>query len=71
MGVLEESRLGSIKKGSLKDELPKEDLERATAILLRVVSFSRDATLLLPNLDRPYWTSFYSLKRTFLRTFLR
>jgi len=54
MGVLKESRLGSIKKGLLKDELPKGDLGRATTILLKVVSFSGDATLLLPSLDRPY-----------------
>jgi len=54
MGVLEESRLGSIKKGLPKDKSSKGDLGRATAILLRVVSFSRDATLLLPSLDKPY-----------------
>jgi len=54
MGVLEESRLGSIKKGLLKDKLPKGDLGRATAILLKVISFSRNATLLLPSLDKPY-----------------
>jgi len=54
MGVLKESRLGSIKKGLLKNELPKGDLGRATTILLRVISFSRDTTLLLPSLDKPY-----------------
>jgi len=54
MGVLEKSRLGSIKKGSPKDELPKGDLGRATTTLLRVVSFFRDTTLLLPSLDKPY-----------------
>jgi len=54
MGVLEESRLESIKKGSLKDESPKGDPGRATATLLRVISFSGDVTLLLPSLDKPY-----------------
>jgi len=54
IGVLKESRLGSIKKGLLKDKLPKGDLERATTILLRVVSFSGDITLLLPSLNKPY-----------------
>jgi len=53
MGVLEESRLGNIKKGSLKNKSPKGDLGRATTILLRIVSFSRDTTLLLPSLDKP------------------
>ena len=52
--VLEESRLGSIEKGLPKDKLPKGDLGRATTILLKVVSFSRDATLSLPSSDRPY-----------------
>jgi len=54
MGVLEESRLESIKKGLLKDKSPKGDLGRVTTILPRVISFSRDATLLLPSLDKPY-----------------
>jgi len=58
MGVLEKSRLGSIKKGLLKDKLPKGDPERATTTLLRVISFSSSATLLL--------LSFYFLKCTFL-----
>jgi len=53
MGVLKESRLGSIKKGLLKDKSPKGDLRRATATLLGVISFFRDATLLLPSLDKP------------------
>jgi len=38
----------------LKDELPKGDLGGATTILLKTVSFSRDVTLLLPSLDKPY-----------------
>jgi len=54
IGVLKESRLGSIKKGLLKNKLTKGDLRGATTILLRVVSFSRNSTLLLPSLDRPY-----------------
>jgi len=54
MGVLKESRLGSIKKELLKDKLPKGDLRGATTILLRVVSFSRSSTYLLLSLDRPY-----------------
>jgi len=53
MGVLEKSRLGSIKKESPKDKLPKGDLGRATTKLLRVVSFLRDVTLLLPSLAKP------------------
>ena len=52
--VLEESRLGSIKKGLLKNELYKGDLGGVTTILLRTVSFSRNVTLLLPSLERPY-----------------
>jgi len=51
---LEESRSGSIKKGLLKDELPKGDLGGATIMLLRTVSFSRNITLLLPSSDKPY-----------------
>jgi len=54
MGVLKESRLGSIEKGLPKNKSPKGDLGRATTILLRVVSFTGDATLLLPNSSRPY-----------------
>jgi len=73
IGVLEENRLGNInKKGSLKNELPKGDLGRATAKLLRVVSFiGRELVFLLLSSYRPCFISFYSLKRTLLRTFLR
>jgi len=52
---LEESRLGSIEKGSPKNELPKGDLKGAIAELLGVVSFvGRKLVLLLPNLLKPY-----------------
>jgi len=44
----------SIKKGLLKDKPAKGDLRGATTILLRVVSFSGNSTLLLPSLDKPY-----------------
>jgi len=55
MGVLEENRLGSIKKGSPKNELPKGDLRGAIAELLGVVSLiGGEPVLLLPNLSRPY-----------------
>ena len=55
IGVLEESRLGNIKKGLLKDEIiPKGDLRGATTMLLRVVFFSGNSTRLLPSLNRPY-----------------
>jgi len=56
MGVLEESRLGSInKKGLLKNKLPKGDPREAIAELLRVVSLiGGEPVLLLPSLDRPY-----------------
>jgi len=43
-----------MEKGLPKDKLPKGDLGGATAILLRTVSFSKDATLLLLSLERPY-----------------
>jgi len=64
IGVLKENRLGNInKKGSLKNELPKGDLGRATAKLLRVIFFTgRELVLLLLSSYRPYFTSFYSLK---------
>jgi len=56
MGVLEESRLGSInKKGSPKNKSPKGDLRGAIAKLLRVISLvGGKLVLLLPSLDRPY-----------------
>jgi len=57
--------LGSInKKGLLKNELPKGDLGRATAELLRVVSFlvKRESVLLSLSSYKPYSISFYSLK---------
>jgi len=68
IGVLEENRLGNINKEKLlKNELPKGDLGRATAKLLRVVPFiGRKLVLLLLSSYRPYSTSFYSLKHTFL-----
>jgi hypothetical protein len=48
---LEENRLGSInKEGLLKNELPKGDLGRTTAKLLRVVPFlGRESVLTSPN----------------------
>ena len=70
--VSEENRLGNIKE-SLKNKSPKGDLGRATAELLRVVSFTtgRELVLLLLSSCKPCSISFYSLKRTFLRTYLR
>ena len=71
---MEEIRLGSInKEGSPKNKLPKGDLRRAVAELLRSISFSikRESVFLLPSSYRPYSISFYSLKRTFLYTFLK
>jgi len=60
------------KEESLKKELPKGDLRGAIAELLRVVSLTGgELILLLPSLDKPYWTSFHFLERTFLRTRLR
>jgi len=69
IGVLEEIRLDSSdKKGSLKNKLPKGDLRRAVAELLRSISFlaRKKSILLLLSSYRPYFISFYSLKRTFL-----
>jgi len=62
--VLEENRLGNIKKKLLKNKLPKGDLEKAIAELLRVISFAikRESVLLLLSSYRPYSISFYSLK---------
>jgi len=56
MGVLEESRLGSInKEGSPKNELPKGDPREAITELLGVVSLvGGEPILLLPSLDKPY-----------------
>jgi len=56
MGVLEESRLGSInKEGLLKNKLPKGDLREAIAKLFRVVSLTKgELVLLLPSLNKPY-----------------
>jgi len=56
MGVLKESRLGSInKEGSPKNESPKGDLREAIAKLLRVVSLAGgEPVLSLPSLDKPY-----------------
>jgi len=52
---LEKSRLGSIKKGSLKNELPKGDLRGAIAELLGVISLiGGELVLLLPSSLRPY-----------------
>jgi len=61
---LEENRLGNINKDRLpKKELPKGDLGRATAELLRVIPFiGRELVLLLLSSYRPYFISFYSLK---------
>jgi len=58
---------------TLKNELLKGDLERATAELLKVVPFTigRKLVLLLLSSYRPYSISFHSLKQTFLYTFLR
>ena len=54
-GVSEESRLGSVKKGLLKNELPKGDPRGAIAELLGVVSLAGgELVLLLPSLDKPY-----------------
>jgi len=67
IGVLEENRLGNIKKGLPKNKLPKGDPGRATAKLLKVISFiGRELILLLLSSYRPYFISFYFLKRTFL-----
>ena len=46
---MEENRLGNIKKGLLKNKLPKGDLGRAIAELLRVISFAigRESVFLL------------------------
>jgi len=74
IGVSEEIRLGSInKKELLKNKLPKGDLRRAVAKLLRFISFPtrRESVFLLPSFYKPYSISFYSLKRTFLQTFLK
>jgi len=52
---LEESRLGSVKKGLPKNKLPKGDLKGAIAKLLRVISLiGGELVLLLPSLLRPY-----------------
>jgi len=67
-------RLGSInKKGLLKNKLPKGDLGgRATKVLIVVSSpIRRGSVLLSLSSYKPYFISFHSLKRTFLRTFLR
>jgi len=55
MGVLEESRLGSINKEELlKNKLPKGDLRGVIAKLLGVVSLiGGKLILLLPSLDKP------------------
>jgi len=69
IGVLKEIRLGSInKKELLKNKLPKGDLRKVVAKLLRSISFSirRESILLLLSSYRPYFISFYSLKQTFL-----
>jgi len=74
IGVSEEIRLGSINKEELlKNKLPKGDLRRAVTKVLRSISFSirRKSVLLLLSFYKPYFISFYSLKQTFLRTFLR
>jgi len=70
---LEENRLSNIKEELPKNELPKGDLGRAIAKLLKVISFAvrRESVLLLLSSYKPYSISFYSLKQTFLRTFLR
>jgi len=48
IGVSEENRLGNInKEGSPKNKLPKGDLGRATAKLLRVVPFIGGELVLL------------------------
>jgi len=56
MGVLKESRLGSINKEELpKNKSPKGDPRGAIAKLLRVISLvGGELVLLLPSLDRPY-----------------
>jgi len=62
---LEEKRLGNINKEELlKNKLPKGDLGRATAKLLRVISFAirREPIFLLLSSYRPYSISFYSLE---------
>jgi len=67
--VLEENRLGNInKEESVKNKLPKGDLGRATTELLGVVPclVGKKLVFLLPSSYRPYFISFYSLKRTFL-----
>jgi len=52
--VLKESRLGSVKKESPKNKLPKGDLRGAIAKLLGVVSLiGGELVLLLPNLLKP------------------
>jgi len=54
MGVLKESRLGSVKKGLLKNKLPKGDLRGVITKLLGVISLiGGELVLLLPNLLRP------------------
>ena len=71
---MEEIRLGSINKEILVNEkLPKGDLRGAATILLRALSSfaRRELVLLLLSSYRPYFISFYFLKRTFLRTRLR
>jgi hypothetical protein len=65
---LEENGLGSInKEGLLKNELPKGDLGGTAAEVFKAISpLVRESVLLLPSSYKPYSTSFYSLKRTFL-----
>jgi len=65
IGVLKEIRLGSInKEGLLKNKLPKGDLRRVVAELLRSIPFivRRKSILLLLSFYRPYSISFYSLE---------
>jgi len=64
IGVLEENRLGNIRKELLKNELPKGDLGGAIAELLRVISLPirRKSVLLLLSSSKPYSISFHSLK---------
>jgi len=56
--------LGNIKEGLLKNKLPKGDLGRAIAKLLRAISFTirRESVFLLLSSYRPYFISFHSLK---------
>ena len=67
--VLEEIRLGnSNRERLLKNKLSKGDLEGTATKVFRVISLlaEKGPALLLLSSYRPYSTSFYFLKRTFL-----